>query len=129
VHKLYLQLYTASLILIGIIIALLTYLRPTYTFMQQDFWACFIFYGLLSPAIYFFSMLGIRSDKNTDFLKFFYGSFMLKLFLSLIFVMIYLSICEKIKIHFIAAFGLCYFVFSGIETFCLMNASKSTNKK
>lgn len=128
-HQLYLKLYAASIIIIGLIVGLTFVIKPNESQLHQDFITCYLFYGLLSPALFFFSIQGLKSSRHADFLKFFYGGFMLKLFLSLIFVMVYLAFSTQIKIHFIAAFGICYFVFSGIETFCLMNASKNANKK
>jgi F0F1-type ATP synthase assembly protein I len=129
VHQLYIKLYAISIAIIGIIVGLLYFVKPDNDQLHQDFLACFLFYALLSPAIYFFSIRGVKSKKSSDFLTSFYGGFMLKLFLSLIFVMIYLSLNKNINIQFMAAFGLCYFAFSCIETFCLMNASKNANKK
>ncbi|MFM2226319.1 MAG: hypothetical protein RJA07_2521 [Bacteroidota bacterium] len=128
-HQLYFKLYAINIAIIGLIVGLLFFIKPNDIQLHNDFVACFMFYALLSPAIYFFSIRGVKSKKNTDFLTSFYGGFMIKLFLSLLFVMIYLSLNKKINIQFMAAFGLCYFAFSGIETFCLMNASKNDNKK
>jgi F0F1-type ATP synthase assembly protein I len=129
VHQLYKKLYAISIAIIGIIVGLTFFIKPNDAQLHQDFLACFLFYALLSPAVYAFSIRGTQSKKSTDFLTSFYGGFMLKLFLSLLFVMIYFSLNKNINIQFMAAFGLCYFAFSGIETLCLMKASKNANKK
>ena len=123
-HKKYFYLYTSALTIFTIILIALKKWKPAEIQLQQDFLCCYLFFALLSPVIYFFGMKGIKSKTNIGFMSFFYGSFMLKLFLSLAFVMIYLSLNKHIQWSFIATFGLGYFLFSGIETGCLMIASK-----
>ena len=124
-HKKYFYLYISALIFSTIITIGLRKIKPAETQLQQDFLLCFIFFALLSPIIYFFGIKGLQSKNNIGVMSFFYGSFMIKLFLSLSFVMIYLSQIKHVQWSFIAVFGVCYFLFSGIETACLMMATKN----
>ncbi len=123
-HKKYFTLYTiAVVVLIAIYFSLLKF-KAADVQLHTDFMLCSIFFAVLSPLLYFFGVKGLQSKNNIGFMSFFYGSFMIKLFLSLGFVMIYLSQIKNAQWTFIAAFGLCYFLFSGIETACLMVATK-----
>ncbi len=126
-HKKYFTLYViAILILIAIYFSLLKF-KAADTQMHTNFLLCALFFALLSPIIYFFSIKGLQSTSDIGFMRFFYGSFMIKFFLSLAFVMIYVSLIQHVKWSFIAIFGLCYFLFSGIETACLIMGVKKKN--
>jgi len=123
-HKKYFTLYAIAIfVLIAIYVALLKF-KAEDTQLHTDFLLCAIFFALLSPLLFLFGVKGLQSKNNIGFMSFFYGSFMIKLFLSLGFVMIYLSQIKHVQWSFIAVFGLCYFLFSGIETACLMVATK-----
>ena len=123
-HKKYFSLYAiAVVVLIAIYFSLLKF-KAEDTQLHIDFLICAIFFAVLSPLLFLFGVKGLQSKNNIGFMSFFYGSFMIKLFLSLGFVMVYLSQIKHVQWSFIAVFGLCYFLFSGIETTCLMMATK-----
>ncbi len=123
-HKKYFTLYAiAVVVLIAIYFSLLKF-KATDMQLHTDFLLCAIFFAVLSPLLFLFGVKGLQSKNNIGFMSFFYGSFMIKLFLSLGFVMIYLSQIKNVQWSFIAVFGLCYFLFSGIETACLMMGTK-----
>ncbi len=123
-HRRYFMLWVAAAAFPNAVIFYLKNYKPTEMQMRGDLLVCLLFFALLSPIIYFFGVKGLQSKNNIGFMSFFYGSFMIKLFLSLGFVMIYLSQIKNVQWTFIAAFGLCYFLFSGIETACLMMGTK-----
>jgi hypothetical protein len=95
--------------------------------MEVEVSACFLFYGLLSPLVYFFGAKGLQSKTNAAFMTSFYGIFMLKLFLSIGFVMLFLYFSKHVKFSFIAAFGIMYFTYSAIETISFIKLSKKKN--
>ena len=123
-HRRYFMLWAAAAGFPNAVIFYLKNYKPAELQMRDDLQMCLLFFALLSPIIYFFGVKGLQSKNNIGFMSFFYGSFMIKLFLSLGFVMIYLSQIKHVQWSFIAVFGLCYFLFSGIETACLMMANK-----
>ena len=124
-HKKYFTLYSIAVVALIALHLVLKFLKPNEVQWQIDLIVCGVFYALLSPPIYFFGRKGLESKNNRGFINFFYGSFMIKLFLSIGFVLSYLSFIKHVQWSFIVTFGCCYFLFSGIETACLMIQAKT----
>lgn len=87
-------------------------------------WICYLFFTAITLLIIFLAAL-VRDTKNQQQFNYvIFGSFFLKLLLSLAVIFTYVAFAHPQSAAFITPFFLYYVVFAIPETLCLMQMSK-----
>ncbi len=101
-------------------------MQPDY--LIPKFWVIYSFFSLLTLLIYFFSVYGVRFSKTYS-VYILLGGILIRLFLSLFLVLIYLSHFKVNHLIFITNFFSLYFLFTIFEMYCLLCNLRHQNKK
>lgn len=92
------------------------------------FWVIFGFIAALTLIAYFMSLWGIKKAPETSVLLVM-GAVVLKLLISMSFVLVYLLKFKVNAVHFASQFFSIYFLFTGFEVYALLCNLRHPNKK
>ena len=111
--------------LAAIVFAIDTWLCDCY--VGSYTWYSLLFLYILTVGVYSLSYFGLKKG-NQLFMTTAMGSVMLKLFGSIIFIIIMLALGVENKANFVVAFFVFYFLFTAFEIYCLLHNLRAQNK-
>lgn len=119
--------FMGAISLIGLLQASIAFLFPILIHPQA--WIAFLFLGVLFLAVHFINKSIQLKAGDRTFITATFGTIMLKLFSSIIFILIFLvQKPENVKL-FVVNFFILYFLFSGFEMYTLIANLRDQKKK
>jgi hypothetical protein len=101
--------------------------NPNDVILIPKFWIVYGFLVVLTLIAYFMSLLGLKSNAEASVL-FIMGAVVLKLLISMCFVLVYLLKFKVNSIYFAAEFFSIYFLFTAFEVYALLCNLRHPNK-
>lgn len=90
-----------------------------------DFSSSLAYFMVITPLVFLFVNSGLKGGNNYTFFNYFYAAFGVKMFLSVLFALVYILGTGHKGLSFGLSFGGLYLAFTGIETFALVLASQA----
>lgn len=124
-----LKKYIIRLLIFSVILSAISY--GLFEFVMEQYYLAvfpylFVFFMVISILVHFI-LLKASNFRIAKFSTFFMGSISVKLFLYIIFLIIYILIDKANAVPFLLTFLVLYFIFTVFETFTLLIDLKEKN--